>query len=557
MFKHKQRLTVLLIFLCVAYFIFYFTQYLLSNIAYILDVELLTAFGRLLSFGFIFDKIRLRFSFLVIFISTCVFFFSRTYINRDPYYYRFIWILLSFVLSINILILSGSFLTLLVGWDGLGVSSFALIIYYQSKESWTAGFLTLLINRLGDIVIIRMLFFFALRGRTLLVNYYIDYQEYLLLLLAVAALTKSAQYPFSVWLPAAIAAPTPVSALVHSSTLVTAGVYIIIRRLSTINLPGDVSILLLFCGSVTSFLGGLCAVLENDLKKIIALSTLSQLGVIMFRLGLGANHLALLHLYTHAMFKALLFLVAGAILIIAFGTQDIRLLGAVTRKAPVLLIFINISSFCLIGLPFLSSFYSKHVILSLIWSSAPNILVVVLILLRTGLTGFYIVRLLKCLNWTRTISSLNQPSIDIILYLPLCFLFLGSLLSGIFFYTVEINLPIRVYFPATNELLLTVVVILGVLLGYLYSNRRARWLLSDIFFLRVLWYHSPFLLYTFSKNVKWLDQGWLEPNSSKDIFTKRSQLLYSSRSWPLSTFSFLSFRVICRGVYILVWVFLK
>lgn len=532
--------------------------YVKPRTGHIIDIGLLDiSSGRAFNFAFIIDKVSISFSALVTFISACVFLFARTYIRADLFYYRFIWILLSFVISINLLILSGSFLTLLVGWDGLGVSSFALIIYYQRKESWTAGFLTLLINRLGDIIIMGLLFFFAVRGYTLLVNYPGKCQFLILILLSVAALTKRAQYPFSVWLPAAIAAPTPVRALVHSSTLVTAGIYIIIRASASINLPSEVLTLLLFCGSVTSVLGGLCAIVENDIKKIIALSTLSQLGVMVFSLGLGSYRLALLHLYAHAIFKALLFLVAGAILILSFGIQDIRLLGGVTKKVPLLLVFINIRAFCLIGLPFVRAFYSKHVIIRLMWTRNVNLMSVVLILLRTGLTGFYIIRLIKAVNWGSRVNILVQPTPNLSFYLPLCFLFFGSLSCGLLFYTMDAHLPLFLYLPNKTDLALNISVLMGILIRCLYINRRHVLFLTNMFYLSPLWYRSPQLYYTLSSKIKWLDRGWLEPYMVNYIFSRTSRNLYNYRAWPNKDFGLIHYTAVLMGVGILLWVYLR
>jgi NADH-ubiquinone oxidoreductase chain 5 len=175
----------------------------------------------------------------------------------------------------------------------------------------------------------------------------------------LAGITKSAQIPFSAWLPAAIAAPTPVSALVHSSTLVTAGVYLLIRFHEMLGVNG----VLFYTGCLTMFMSGLGANLEIDLKKVIALSTLSQLGVIIFSLSLGLEELAFFHLIAHALFKSLLFLCAGVFIHGAGDAQDVRLLGGVIKRIPVSSVFFVCCSMSLCGFPFLSGFYSKDLIL--------------------------------------------------------------------------------------------------------------------------------------------------------------------------------------------------
>lgn len=199
----------------------------------------------------------------------------------------------------------------------------------------------------------------------------------------------------------------------------------------TINLTAELGSLFLFCGSLTSLVGGACALYENDLKKVIAFSTLSQLGVIVFCLGLGNPHLRLLHLYTHAMFKAILFLVAGYVLMMAFGVQDLRLLGHVTRRSPILLVFLNTRTLCLVGAPFLRAYYSKHAILGLILSSSVNLLSVLIILVATLLTSIYMIRMLKVLNWGRGgASPVTRGDSNLMLFLPCVQLYGGRLVLG-------------------------------------------------------------------------------------------------------------------------------
>lgn len=211
-------------------------------------------------------------------------------------------------------------------------------------------------------------------------------------LVMVAALTKRAQIPFSSWLPAAIAAPTPVSSLVHSSTLVTAGVYLLIRFRCA--LTDSILLVLLFVGSMTMFMAGLGANFELDLKKIIALSTLSQLGLMISILALGEFKLALFHLLTHALFKALLFMCAGCMIHRLGNFQDIRYMGSLVYRIPLTCTFFIISNIALCGLPFLSGFYSKDLILEVVSMNYLNMYIYVVFFLSTGLTVCYTFRLL-------------------------------------------------------------------------------------------------------------------------------------------------------------------
>jgi len=209
----------------------------------------------------------------------------------------------------------------------------------------------------------------------------------------LGALTKRAQLPFSVWLPAAIAAPTPVSALVHSSTLVTAGVYLLIR-LSIVVSSGVYRQLLLYLSVVTISIAGICASFEIDLKKIIALSTLSQLGVIIIILSRGYNDFAVFHIFTHAIFKAMLFLCAGTIIHGLAGCQDIRSMGLFSSLSPLVRGLTVLASFSLGGLPFLSGFYSKDIILELLYSINVNYFIIWALVISTLLTLLYSLRLI-------------------------------------------------------------------------------------------------------------------------------------------------------------------
>lgn len=246
-------------------------------------------------------------------------------------------------------------------------------------------------------------------------------------LIILAAITKSAQIPFSAWLPAAMAAPTPVSALVHSSTLVTAGVYLIIRFNSLLG----VNFVLFYLGSLTIFMSGLGANFEMDLKKIIALSTLSQLGVIIFILSLGLSELAFFHLLTHALFKSLLFLCAGGFIHRARDSQDIRFLGVSILDTPVSSLFFVICSFSLCGFPFLAGFYSKDLILECYIMGGIGSGMILIIIVGTFFTVTYSVRLggyvfLKNLG----LKGLFHFGERLDILLPIRGLFLASLVAG-------------------------------------------------------------------------------------------------------------------------------
>lgn len=339
------------------------------------------------------DYLSSFFCAVIFIISGSVFIYRDSYINEDKTKRRFYFLVFLFVISILIVILSPNFIRLLLGWDGLGLVSYCLVIYYQNRKSYGAGILTIIRNRLGDVGLLLAIGGLMGYGRWTLSGLWTNFYWWIIWCVLLAGLTKSAQIPFSAWLPAAIAAPTPVSALVHSSTLVTAGVYLLIRFYEVINEELLFKNILLYIGLVTIFLAGLTAIYEYDLKKIIALSTLRQLGLIMAILGFGIPNLAFFHLLTHAIFKALLFLSAGKIIHSIGGSQDIRVIGGLIEILPLRILCISVARLALCGFPFLAGFYSKDLILEIMirysWGWGLNILLIV----GTSFTCIYTIRL--------------------------------------------------------------------------------------------------------------------------------------------------------------------
>lgn len=378
------------------------------------------------------DWISCSFLFLVTLISSQVILYSIYYISEEVFLYRFKYILLLFVLSIAFLIISSDGLSLLLGWDGLGITSYALIIFYSNSKSSSRAIITALRNRVGDILILWALglgYSFGSWDFS-----YIGYRGgYLILrLFLLASLTKSAQIPFSAWLPAAMAAPTPVSSLVHSSTLVTAGIYLIIRFSASFSLSG--LWILIFLGSLTALFSGLAAICEYDIKRIIALSTLSQLGVIIFSIGVGFPLLSYFHLFTHAIFKALLFICSGVIIHASAGTQDIRRLGGIISFLPYSSLCLRVASCRLIGFPFIAGFYSKDLIIEI--SEIGTLFYPSLIIMVAALfTCWYSFRLFKlCLtnpSYNFSFFSKYESGLYII---SLFTLYWGALFGGFFFF---------------------------------------------------------------------------------------------------------------------------
>lgn len=285
--------------------------------------------------------------------------------------------------------------------------SYLLIVYYIRNRSFNAGILTILINRFGDAILLVIISYLIINGsfEVYLLGDYNVLGEVISLLILLGAFTKRAQVPFSSWLPAAIAAPTPVSALVHSSTLVTAGIYILIRYL-----PGIEEItlnILVFFSLITLIMAGICANYEKDIKKIIALSTLRQLGVIIFVLGLGNVIVGYYHILIHAIFKALLFLCAGGFIHSIINYQDIRYIGGLGRISYFFRFGVNRCRIALIGFPFLAGFYSKDLICEYMLIGNLNFYFCLFFFIGVGLTRMYSVKLILMVFRFKKIFSMG------------------------------------------------------------------------------------------------------------------------------------------------------
>nr|YP_004935068.1 NADH dehydrogenase subunit 5 [Succinea putris]AEQ93925.1 NADH dehydrogenase subunit 5 [Succinea putris] len=554
-FKSFNRLTMLLgLFVFIISMFFMYFCYKLN--IYILEFQLGSLWSINLSLSLIFDWISLSFSFVVLIISFAVFWFASMYMKEDLYFHRFIWLLFSFVLSMLVLIFSGSFLSILIGWDGLGVTSFLLIIYYPSHESLKSGYLTLLINRIGDILIIISLIYLIYNS---MLNFYLfkplsTYYVMFLMLICLAALTKSAQYPFSSWLPAAMAAPTPVSALVHSSTLVTAGIYLVIRVSENIEMNSWNLSMFLFVGSMTTLLGSLSALNEYDLKKIIALSTLSQLGIMVFCLGLNNIYLSFFHLFTHAMFKALLFMVAGWILMMSYGVQDMRSLGNILCFQPFMMTIFFSSVLALMGIPFLSAYYSKHLIFELMFNSTLNFLSFFILILSSMITCVYSLRMMKMLSFFGLNNLMTNINSNMISKLPYFLLSFMSIFSGKIFNNLIMNFKNSYFLLNYNLIILFFILIIGLVLGmyFKYSNI---YMFSTMLFLVPFSFFFKKVMFNVSKTQKMLDYGILEPsNILSEAFFKMSNFLSFFIIWPKSSnFIWARLMIIVCSLFIFWW----
>nr|YP_007474233.1 NADH dehydrogenase subunit 5 [Austinograea rodriguezensis]AEX32623.1 NADH dehydrogenase subunit 5 [Austinograea rodriguezensis] len=447
---------------------------LILGVADVVEWEMMSLNSSYIVFTLVLDWISLLFLCFVCLISSSVLYYSGSYMIDDKTLSRFMYIVLAFVFSMSMMVLSPNLISILLGWDGLGLVSYALVIYYQNEKSANAGMLTVLSNRVGDVAILLSIgLMSSLGGWNFFVYscYMSDEWLGLKFLLVLAAMTKSAQIPFSAWLPAAMAAPTPVSALVHSSTLVTAGVYLMIRFSPALMSSGVQSMLLIVSCS-TMFMAGLGANFEYDLKKIIALSTLSQLGMMLSILALGYPDLAFFHLLSHALFKALLFMCAGVVIHSVSGYQDIRCMGSLVKFMPLSLSFMTIANLALCGFPFLAGFYSKDMILEVAFMSWINFIAFVLYILATGLTVMYTMRLIfYSLSGSFNLESLNSVSDeDSIMTGSMVFLGLGAIFGGAILSWFMFPEPYMVCLSEIMKSLVLLISFIGGGVGYILTT---------------------------------------------------------------------------------------
>nr|YP_009689611.1 NADH dehydrogenase subunit 5 [Coquillettidia chrysonotum]QEE94288.1 NADH dehydrogenase subunit 5 [Coquillettidia chrysonotum] len=505
-------------------------KFLLGNLVYFIEWELISLNSLSIVMTFLFDWMSLMFMSFVLMISSLVIFYSNQYMSEDFNINRFILLVLMFVLSMMFLIISPNLISILLGWDGLGLVSYCLVIYFQNVKSYNAGMVTALSNRIGDVALLMAIAWMLNYGSWNYIFYLemksMDFEMLIIGgLIMLAAMTKSAQIPFSSWLPMAMAAPTPVSALVHSSTLVTAGVYLLIRfQILLVN--SWMGQFLLLISGLTMFMSGLGANFEFDLKKIIALSTLSQLGLMMSILSMGFYKLAFFHLLTHALFKAMLFMCAGVIIHNVKNFQDIRFMGNLMMNMPLTCSCFNIANLALCGMPFLAGFYSKDLILEMAMLSYLNGFSFFLFFFSTGLTVSYSMRLVfYSLTGEFNLNSLNMMNdkswnmIFSIYFLMIMVIIGGSMLSWLLLFNLEM-----ICLPIMMKLLILFICMFGGILGYLISNISLFFYNKSLnnyyfsYFFGTMWFMPvistlgiikvPLML---GKNIfKGFDQGWSE-----------------------------------------------
>uniref|UniRef100_A0AAU8HN47 NADH-ubiquinone oxidoreductase chain 5 n=1 Tax=Silax daleus TaxID=3230861 RepID=A0AAU8HN47_9ECHI len=521
--------------------------------------------------SFFIDNYFIVFGSIALFVTWSIVEFSYFYMSSDPNKQAFLNTLILFLLFMLLLVSSNSLFLLFIGWEGVGIMSFVLIGWWFTRSDANSSALQAIIyNRIGDTGMILFLIFSILQvdswnlNDILFLNISSPLSNWAILGIILAATGKSAQFSLHPWLPSAMEGPTPVSALLHSSTMVVAGVFLLIRCFPVLSYSSWALYSIALLGSITSLFAASVALTQFDIKKIVAYSTTSQLGLMVVSVGIGLPWLALFHICTHAFFKALLFLCSGSIIHALNNEQDLRKMGNSNSALPFTSSALFIGSAALCGLPFLAGYYSKDLILEAAQNSITNSLSIILALLATLITAIYSARIIFFLssinNSNLTVVPVSEENLNLIN--PLLRLLLGIFLTGLWLSLTFFHFHLLII-PWINKSLPLILTILAVILIFSttqaysvnsYNQPISFYLNNSWFFVQIN--HSNLFLSSIRSSIQGvlrnLDQGWtalIGPSGSSIFFSTLTTFIHKAQSGLLT--HYLSYGILLILLFIL------
>ena len=454
--KISQFITCSFVLISSALSIYIFSDVAINSNTYNLKIfNWITSGGLVLNWSINIDTLTSVMLVVVTSVSALVHVYSVGYMSHDPDKPRFMSYLSLFTFMMLMLVTSDNFLQLFFGWEGVGLASYLLIgFWYKKPSANSAAIKAFVVNRVGDFgLAIGIFLIFKYTGSVNFVDVFkaiptlLDKNismlgieasliNFICIFLFIGAMGKSAQIFLHTWLPDAMEGPTPVSALIHAATMVTAGVFLVVRCSPIFEYSPFVLNIIVLVGATTAFFAGTIGLVQNDIKRVIAYSTCSQLGYMFFAAGLGAYHIAIFHLFTHAFFKALLFLGAGSVIHAFNDEQDMRNMGGVWKKIPYTYSLMIIGTLALTGFPFLSGFFSKDAIIETAYSSTSFFAgyAVTIGVLTAFMTSLYSWRLIFMTfhgtfnNKNISLSKVHES--PAVMLVPLLFLALGAIFAG-------------------------------------------------------------------------------------------------------------------------------